>query len=65
MIDLTDILTVKEAAKWLGVESATVYLAISEKRLASSKLLGRIVVSKSAIIEYNRKRLATSRRKAA
>lgn len=56
MTDLTNILTVNEASRWLDVVPATIYLAIKEGRLESEKLLGRIIIPKDAVILYNRKR---------
>lgn len=56
MIDEVTIATVQEAARWLEVVPATIYLAIAEGKLPSTRLLGRIVIPKEAIFEYDRKR---------
>lgn len=47
-----DLLNVREAAKLLRVSTATVYDAVKEGKLRGVKLRKRVLVPKTAIVEF-------------
>ena len=52
---MTDLMTVPEAAKLLGVRPVTLYIAIREGRLHSVEILGKKAVSRSEILAYQQR----------
>lgn len=51
-----DFLTVHQFAKRLGVEDATVYIAIKQDRVQSTRILGRLAIPKSELRKFKRRR---------
>lgn len=51
---MNEVLTVAEFAKRMGVETATVYAAISGKRVSAVKILGKIGVPKTEVARFKR-----------
>lgn len=50
-----DFLTVQEFARKLGIQEATVYLAIKEDRVQSTKILGRLGIPKTELRKFKRR----------
>lgn len=50
-----DFLTVQQFASRLGVQEATVYIAIKQDRVQSAKILGRIGIPKSELRKFKRR----------
>lgn len=50
-----DFLTVQQFAKRLGVEKATVYIAIKQERVQCTKILGRLGIPKSELRRFKRR----------
>lgn len=51
-----DFLTVQQFAKRVGVEDATVYIAIKQERVQSTKILGRLGIPKSELRRFKRRK---------
>lgn len=51
-----DFLTVSQFAKRLGVEVATVYTAIKQKRVQHTSILGRLGIPKSELDRFKRRK---------
>jgi len=51
-----DFLTVQQFAKKLGVQDATVYIAIKENRVQYTKILGRLGIPKTELRRFKRRR---------
>lgn len=51
-----DFLTVQQFAKRIGVEDATVYIAIKEARVQSIKILGRLGIPVSELRRFKRRK---------
>lgn len=50
--DLPDVLSVREAAKFLNISPATYYRGVAQNELPYRRAKGRIVVPKKALAEY-------------
>lgn len=50
-----DFLTVQQFAKKLGVQDATVYIAIKENRVQSTKILGRLGIPKTELRRFKKR----------
>lgn len=50
-----DFLTVQEFAKRLGIQEATVYIAIKQDRVQFTKILGRLGIPKTELRKYKRR----------
>lgn len=50
-----DFLTVQEFARKLGVQDATVYIAIKQNRVQHTKILGRLGIPKSELRKFKRR----------
>lgn len=50
-----DFLTVQQFAKRLGIEEATVYIAIKQERVQSTKILGRLGIPKTELQKFKRR----------
>lgn len=53
---MSDLLTVPEFAKRIGVEDATVYTAIKQKRVNFVKILGRLGIPRSELARFKRRK---------
>ena len=65
---MSDLLTVAEAADFIGVTDKAVYLAIEEKRINPVRLLGKLGIPKDEAKRYKKDREQSngnSKRKAA
>jgi excisionase family DNA binding protein len=51
-----DFLTVQQFAKKLGVQDATVYIAIKENRVQYTKILGRLGIPKTELHRFKKRR---------
>lgn len=51
-----DFLTVQQFARRLGIEDATVYIAIKQERVQSTKILGRIGIPKTELGRFKRRK---------
>lgn len=51
-----DFLTVQQFAKRLGIEDATVYIAIKQERVQSTRILGRIGIPKTELSKFKRRK---------
>jgi excisionase family DNA binding protein len=51
-----DFLTVQEFARRLGVEEATVYIAIKQDRVQHTRILGRLGIPKTELRRFKRRR---------
>lgn len=56
---MSDLLTVYEAAEFIGVTPKALYLAIEEHRIASVKLLGKFGISKEEAKRFKKSREAS------
>lgn len=50
-----DFLTVQQFAKRLGVQDATVYIAIKQNRVQHTKILGRLGIPKTELRRFKRR----------
>lgn len=50
-----DFLTVQQFASRLGVKEATVYIAIKQERVQSTKILGRLGIPKTELRKFKRR----------
>ena len=55
---MSDLLTVAEAAKFIGVTDKAVYLAIEKRRIVPIRLLGKLGIPKEEAERYKEKREA-------
>lgn len=51
-----DFLTVRQFADRLGLEPATVYIAIKDQRVQSTEILGRVGIPKTELRRFKRRR---------
>jgi excisionase family DNA binding protein len=58
-IDLENYLTQREAAKYLGLSFNTVRVYAYCGRIKSEKILGRLLIPKDALEEFNQRRKAS------
>lgn len=54
-----DFLTVQQFASRLGVKEATVYIAIKQERVQSTKILGRLGIPKTELRRFKRRNNGT------
>lgn len=50
-----DFLTVQQFAKRLGLQEATVYIAIKQERVQSTTILGRLGIPRSELRKFKRR----------
>jgi excisionase family DNA binding protein len=50
-----DFLTVQEFARRLGVQDATVYIAIKQNRVQYTKILGRLGIPKTELRKFKKR----------
>jgi excisionase family DNA binding protein len=50
-----DFLTVQQFAKRLGVQDATVYIAIKQNRVQYTRILGRLGIPKTELSRFKRR----------